>query len=143
MLDLGTGSGILALAAASLGVDTVLAVDKNRLAVQTARANVRKNMLSSAIRVAEGEARIFLDTPFDLVAANLPFRVLRDLVTTKHAGLHKSWIVSGINQQQAKVLKELFVDQGYLLDHSVFSRPWETFVVVRATLSGIGNGSSH
>jgi ribosomal protein L11 methyltransferase len=131
MLDLGTGSGILALAAASLGVKTVVAVDKNRLAVQTARANVRKNMLESVIRVAEGEARIFMHTPFDLVAANLPFRVLRDLAISKQATMHKIWIVSGINQEQADVLKELFVEQGYLLDDSVFNRPWETFVAAR------------
>lgn len=131
MLDLGTGSGILALAAACLGINTVVAVDKNRLAVQTARANVKKNMLSSAIRVAEGEARIFIDKPFDLVAANLPFRVLRDLVTSKHALLHNNWIVSGINEQQADVLKELLADQGYLLDHCSLNPPWETFVMVR------------
>ena len=131
MLDLGTGSGILALAAACLGINRVVAVDKNRLAVQTARANVTKNMLSSEIQVAEGEARIFIDKPFDLVTANLPFRVLRDLVISKHAGLHKNWIVSGINQQQADVLKELLDDQGYSLDHCSVNPPWETFVMVK------------
>jgi ribosomal protein L11 methyltransferase len=131
VLDLGTGSGILALAAAALGAVSVVAVDKNRLAVQTARENVTRNSLASIIRVEEGEARVFIDTPYDLVSANLPFRVLRDLVITRYAGLHSMWIVSGINEPQATVLKELLVDQGYVLGHSVVTRPWETFVVLK------------
>lgn len=131
-LDLGTGSGILALAAAALGASSVVAADKNRLAVRTARENVSRNSLDSVIRVEEGEARFFVDIPFDLVAANLPFSVLRDLAISRHAALHPIWIVSGINEPQAAVLKELFFEEGYSLDHSVVNRPWETFVVVKA-----------
>ncbi len=100
VLDLGTGTGILALAAAAMGVRHVLAVDRNHLAVQTTRQNVERNGFSSIIQVRDGEARVFVDKPFDLVTANLPFHVLRDLVTMKGVSFHRFWIVSGINREQ-------------------------------------------
>lgn len=129
MLDLGTGTGILALAAAALGVERVLAVDKNHLAVLTARDNVEANSLASRIEVEEGEARFFIEEPFDLVAANLPFSVLRDLIPQRHTVLHQTWIVSGINAGQAEVLKELFSEQGFTCGTEYVDSPWVTFVV--------------
>lgn len=129
MLDLGTGTGILALGAASLGTERVLAVDKNRLAVATALENVEANSLLAVIDVREGEARLFLDRPFDLVAANLPFQVLRDLIPSRCITIHKFWIVSGINREQSAVLQDLFADQGYRVLGQRIDHPWMTFVV--------------
>jgi ribosomal protein L11 methyltransferase len=134
MLDLGTGSGILALAAAAGGVDRVLAVDKNHLAALTAKGNVTTNSLLPKIKVVEGEARFFVDEAFDLVTANLPFSVLRDLIPLRGIPLHKNWIVSGIDSRQGEVLIELFSDQGFeLVDHQA-DPPWVTFVVVNRCL---------
>ena len=130
MLDLGTGTGILALAGAAMGVGNIVAVDKNLLAVSTARQNVRTNSLGSVIQVHEGEARLFIDEPFDLITANLPFHVLRDLVPLCDTALHKHWIVSGINEEQGGVLKDLFLDQGYLYLDERADAPWVTFRVV-------------
>ena len=131
MLDLGTGSGILALAAARMGVKRVLAVDRNRLAVRTARENVKVNALDAVIGVQEGEARLFIDQPFDLVTANLPFHVLRELIPLKGAALHRFWIVSGVNEQQGETLKELFSDLGYETCRHSVDHPWVTFTTAR------------
>jgi ribosomal protein L11 methyltransferase len=131
MLDLGTGSGILALAAARMGVKRVLAVDKNRLAVRTARENVKVNALDAVIGVQEGEARLFIDQPFDLVTANLPFHVLRELIPLKGSALHRFWIVSGINEQQGETLKELFSDLGYETCRHSVDHPWVTFTTAK------------
>ena len=49
VLDLGTGTGILAIAAALLGADSVLAVDMNPLAVRTALQNIRWNGLEERV----------------------------------------------------------------------------------------------
>ena len=130
-LDLGTGSGILALAAARMGVKHVLAVDRNHLAIQVAQRNVAANSLSTTVRVEEGEARFFVDRPFQVVAANLPFTVLRDLSTRAGMNRHKFWIVSGINQEQGDVLKDLFLEQGYDTFDETADPPWVTFTVVR------------
>lgn len=136
MLDLGTGTGILALAGTAMGVGHIVAVDKNLLAISTARQNVRANSLSSVIDVYEGEARLFIDKPFDLIVANLPFHVLRDLLPLSDTALHKHWIVSGINEEQAGVLKDLFLDQGYLFQHQRADAPWVTFRVVNQRYAG-------
>lgn len=130
MLDLGTGTGILALAAAAMGVDRILAVDRNRLAALTAAENVRINSLSSTVEVVEGEARLFIDKPFDLVAANLPFNILRDLIPLKEVPFHKAWIVSGIDARQGEVLMELFSEQGFQLLGHCADPPWVTFAMI-------------
>ncbi len=54
LLDMGTGSGVLALAAAELGATEVLALDHDPVAVAVARENVSRNCLDQAIRVEEG-----------------------------------------------------------------------------------------
>ncbi len=54
MLDLGTGSGILAIAAAKLGAASVLALDNDPIAVSIARDNVARNQVHTIIRVELG-----------------------------------------------------------------------------------------
>jgi ribosomal protein L11 methyltransferase len=139
VLDLGTGTGILALAASALGVRHVLAVDKNFLAVQTARRNVEANSLHSVIRVEHGEARLFLRMPFDLVAANLPFHVLRDLVVMEEVSLHRFWLVSGINREQGEVLKDLLRERGHELEQEHDDPPWVTFTTVNRSRRAAGS----
>ena len=131
LLDLGTGSGILALAAARMGVRHVLAVDRNRLAVRTAERNVLRNSLTHAITVQEGEARLFIDRPFDMVAANLPFQVLRDLCALPGMSRHRFWIVSGINQAQAVTIADLFLERGFEVLRQWNSPPWVTISLTR------------
>ncbi|MGD9819652.1 MAG: 50S ribosomal protein L11 methyltransferase [Desulfomonilaceae bacterium] len=127
-LDLGSGTGILSLAAASLGVKKIVAVDKNRLAYKVTKENVRLNGLESRIQVFQGEARVYLDRPAEIVMANLPFSVLRDLVVMKDVELHKYWVVSGINREQADTLAGLFEDSGFTITRDKVTDPWVTFV---------------
>jgi len=77
VFDVGTGSGILAIAAAQLGAQSVLAVDVDEVAVRAARSNVAMNDLSERVAVAEGSA----DSPlaaasYDVVVANIIARVI-------------------------------------------------------------------
>lgn len=72
VLDLGTGTGVLAVAAARAGAARVWAVDVSRRAVLSARCNARLHGLR--ITVARGDMRLLLRTgPFDVVTANLPY----------------------------------------------------------------------
>ncbi len=135
LLDLGTGTAVLALAGARMGIHCILAVDKNRLAVATARQNVNANALSEIIQIREGEARIFIDEPFDVVAANLPFHVLRELSALRGTSLHKFWIISGISKDQGNLLETLFGEQGYSKLDYHDDHPWVTFTMAH-TISG-------
>ena len=71
VLDHGTGSGVLALAAARLGAERVLGVDPQPIAVEMAKANVRRNGLPTVVEVRLCDAVEVLGEPADLVLANL------------------------------------------------------------------------
>lgn len=80
VLDVGTGSGILALAAARLGARSVYCIDNSSVAVESATANAAANGLSERIRVVLGvldemEAE-HMAGQFDLVLANIIARVI-------------------------------------------------------------------
>jgi ribosomal protein L11 methyltransferase len=71
MVDLGTGSGILAIAAARLGVPAVLAVDDDPDAVASAVANAARNHVSDRVRCVLADAGRLEETRAPLVVANL------------------------------------------------------------------------
>ncbi len=79
MLDVGTGSGILAIAAGLLGAQSVLAIDTDPLAVETTGANSRRNGLESAIEARRGSLPLAAPAAYDLVLANLIAGLLVDL----------------------------------------------------------------
>jgi len=96
VLDLGTGTGILALAALALGAERVIAVEYNELAVLTAARNLKHNQRRSGVHLIQADARHFAHLPADLVLANIHLDVLLDLLDIPEF-LNKDWyIFSGI-----------------------------------------------
>ncbi|MGB8426573.1 MAG: 50S ribosomal protein L11 methyltransferase [Desulfobacterales bacterium] len=84
-LDVGTGSGILAIGSAKLGAGSIWAVDIDDTAVKVAADNFKRNGLSEACcRVWRGDLGTAVRVPFDLVAAN----ILTDTVIELLGGLH-------------------------------------------------------
>jgi len=135
MLDLGTGTGILSIAAAALGVQRIVAIDQNALAVQTAMKNVRLNRLSSKVAVKEGDARMFVGDAYDLTVANLPFEVLRFIAGLDELTNIRQWIVSGISEAQGAILEELFSSNGFHRTMFRKDHPWVSFVMAGSVLS--------
>lgn len=81
MLDLGTGSGILALAGAKLGAKKVCAMDIDPVAVRVAVENIRRNRLDELIKVYESNLlERPLDSKFNLVVANIITNAVLELV---------------------------------------------------------------
>ncbi len=78
VLDVGTGSGILAVAAAKLGAKEIVATDIDPLAVQAARENAVPNGVAERIHVQEGS--LPEDKPFDLVVVNILHHVILNLL---------------------------------------------------------------
>jgi len=96
VLDLGTGTGILALAALALGARRIVAVEYNELAVRTAVRNFRHNRRQDEILLVQGDARHFAQVPADLALANIHLDVLLDLLALP-AFIQKKWyIFSGL-----------------------------------------------
>ena len=71
MLDVGTGSGILSIAAAKLGATDVCGVDIDELAVKVAKENVTQNNLDDRITIIQGDLLQGLDKTFDVIVANI------------------------------------------------------------------------
>lgn len=71
VIDVGTGSGILAIGAAMLGAEDVLAIDIDPTAVKVARENVENNHLSHIIRAVEGNLLESTDGVCEVCVANI------------------------------------------------------------------------
>lgn len=96
VLDLGTGTGILALACAARGAQQVKAVDNNNLALATAAKNIRHNQQEAHINLVYGDVRDQAPVPADLAVANLYYGLLRELLAGDNF-LNKRWyIFSGL-----------------------------------------------
>jgi ribosomal protein L11 methyltransferase len=97
VLDVGTGSGILAIAAVLLGADRVLGVDPDPIAVTAARSNAAMNRLAGRIDVRGGSVPSG-EPPFDVVLANLIASLLVALAEALAAevGPRGTLIASGI-----------------------------------------------
>jgi ribosomal protein L11 methyltransferase len=101
-LDLGCGTGVLALAAASLGAERVIGVDSSHLAVEAAKKNVLANHLSGQVEIVRGLAQEAARQEAELVMANIPLFVLRDLVEAGAFGNRRRLIVSGLLTEEGE-----------------------------------------
>ncbi|WP_179395505.1 50S ribosomal protein L11 methyltransferase [Lacticaseibacillus absianus] len=80
MIDVGTGSGVLALAARLLGVTQVLATDVDDVAVTNAQANLALNPAIDGIEIVANDLLSGIDAQADLIAANILAEVLLPLI---------------------------------------------------------------
>jgi ribosomal protein L11 methyltransferase len=76
-IDVGTGSGVLAIAALKLGAAHVIAIDHDPEALQNARHNVATNGATDAISIAEADLSTAALPPADIVIANLTGAILQ------------------------------------------------------------------
>ena len=108
VLDLGTGSGILAIAAAGLGAYSVLGLDRDATACTVARRNIRANGLARRVRVLRGSIPRPGLADFDLVLANISARVLTELAAPLAQTLASDGllIASGVLEEQSESVAE-------------------------------------
>ncbi len=111
-LDLGTGTGLLALAAARLGCHRVLALDVNMLAAKTARCNVQRNELVSRIAVIQGRAQDWIEHPADLIIANIHYDVMKQLIAMDGFWQARRFVLSGLLRSEAYAVAETLAAGG-------------------------------
>ena len=132
-IDLGTGSGIVAIAAARLGVRRILAVDEDPDAVAAAVANAATNGVADRVRCRLAEASTVDAAPAPLVIANLLTaahrrlaRRYRDLVAPSGA-----LVLGGILDAEGDVVGDAMGREGFTLAERRSLDGWTTLVLTR------------
>jgi len=135
LIDVGTGTGILAIAAAKLVPGSqVVAIDVDPQAVEVARENLAINGVSEAINLLEGQPGDHADQQFDVVVANLTAEVIVDLMydltgCLAPAGL---MILSGILSELAQDVEASLAAAGLKVIERRAAGEWSALVAQRA-----------
>ena len=135
VLDLGCGSGVLALAAAKLWPDPVLAADNDPDAVRVARENAAINGLRAQVRVIRSAsysaAGLRRRAPFDLVLANILARPLCRMAPAlaRHLAPGGRAVLSGLLATQAAEVLKAHKRQGLTLDFRLALGEWSVLVL--------------
>jgi ribosomal protein L11 methyltransferase len=135
ILDLGTGSGILAMAAARLLHRRVLASDIDPWSVRVAAENAALNGIGRLVHCRQGDAwrdpALRAAGPFDLVFANILARPLcrmaKDLAG--HLAPGGTAILAGLLETQARLVLAAHRRRGLVLEGKVREGPWTTLVL--------------
>jgi len=128
-LDVGTGSGILAIAAARLGASLVMGIDIDETAIEVARQNLRRNSVEQVVRIGSENLKA-IDGCFDLVVANIDFTTLAELKgpLAAHVSPGGRLVLSGIIKKQKKSLREMFEGEGFELVQEKSREGWSCLV---------------
>ncbi len=127
VIDMGTGTGLLALGAASLGCEQILALDFNLLAVKTTLNNVRLNSFDKVILPIQARAEDFISLPADLLVANIHYDIMKDIICSKGFLEKKYFILSGLLKSETeKIISVLNKKAVEIIDHSCPDGVWNT-----------------
>jgi len=130
MLDVGTGSGILAIAARKLGVGRALAVDIDPVAIGWARKNASVNHINRGIEFRVGSPD-GLRQKFDIIVANLlPQELLKVApFLPKRMSSRGTLVISGLLRGQENEIVSALAEQGLEILRSRKSRGWACLVL--------------
>lgn len=137
VLDMGTGSGVLAFACAMAMKGRVLATDIDPVAVETARINAAANAVAPnlAIVTANGfEHPVFARyAPFDLVLANIIARPLAALAPAmaRHLAPRATLVLSGLREEDGRRILAAYRPFGLVLERRIVAANWLTLILVR------------
>jgi len=142
-LDIGTGTGVLAIAAAKVLRTPVLASDIDFTAVKTARENARLNAAAALIDVVQGARltapRIRARAPYDLVLANILLAPLKQLAASMARVVRPGArvVLSGLLTRQANAAIAAYRAHGLALERRIELDGWTTLVLVRPAWRGL------
>lgn len=111
VLDMGTGSGILAIVAAKLGAQEVWAIDIDEVAIEGARENTEKNGVKGIVRIRKGGIGRVRKS-FDVIVANIDLKSLMRLrmPLLRHLKGDGFLILSGILREQEESIRRYYLE---------------------------------
>lgn len=130
VIDVGTGSGVLAIGAAKLGAGHVHALDLDEVAVKAAKENVLLNHVQSNIDVVQGNLLDTVTKPGDIVVANILAEVIISFTDdafqiVKNDG---KFITSGIIEAKKEDVKTALTNSGFVIEEIMMMEDWVTII---------------
>ncbi|ALC89886.1 ribosomal protein L11 methyltransferase [Bacillus sp. FJAT-18017] len=134
VIDVGTGSGVLSIAAALLGANSVNAYDLDEVAVKSARLNIKLNKVQDRVTVARNNLLDGIeDTSADVIVANILAEVILrftdDVARVVKPG--GTFIASGIIQPKKDQVKEALIHAGFTISETIVMEDWVAIIAKR------------
>jgi ribosomal protein L11 methyltransferase len=130
VIDVGTGSGVLAIGAALLGASHVHALDLDDVAVTAAKTNVELNGVQDRTTVVQGNLLDTIKEPGDVVVANILAEIIisftDDAFQVVKPGGH--YITSGIISAKKNDVKEALEASGFVIEDVMMMEDWVTII---------------
>jgi ribosomal protein L11 methyltransferase len=134
VIDVGTGSGILSIAAAMLGAKSVRALDLDPVAVDSARLNVKLNKVQHIVTVSQNNLLDRIEEQANVIVANILAEIILRFVDDAYRLLEKNgyFITSGIIQAKKQEVKEGLIKAGFAIEETLVMEDWIAFIARKA-----------
>ncbi|MCE7794198.1 50S ribosomal protein L11 methyltransferase [Salipaludibacillus sp. CUR1] len=129
VLDVGTGTGVLSIAAAKLGASQVDALDLDEVAVKSAKINTKLNKVHDKVSVRQNNLLENTDHSPDLIVANILAEVIRGMSGEAFTSLKPGGklITSGIIQTKREMVREALQSSGFYIEEIIEMEDWLSF----------------
>ena len=133
VLDVGTGTGILAMAAVLLGAESSLGIDIDDEAISVAEENIHKNGLEEKIEVRVGDLMEGVDYQANIIVANLMADLVMKMAPAAEAQLDKGdlYISSGILDTKLDTVCAALKNAGFKIGEVLSDGDWRTIVAFK------------
>ncbi|RLQ98171.1 50S ribosomal protein L11 methyltransferase [Falsibacillus albus] len=130
VIDVGTGSGVLSIAAAMLGASEVKALDLDEVAVNAARLNTKLNKVHDVVSVTQNNLLNEMELQADVVVANILAEVILLFTNDAAKNLKKGgyFIASGIIQQKKQQVKDAIIEAGLSIEETMLMEDWVAII---------------
>lgn len=132
VLDVGTGTGVLAIVCAKLGASKVIAVENDEVCTENANENFERNMVTDKCKFVLGEIKDVVEKDFNLIAANINRHILLDIAFDIKERLNKNGLIilSGIIEQDEEIILEKYNSLGFNLIEKISEDEWLGLVFI-------------
>ena len=133
VVDVGTGSGVLAIAAAMLGAEKVHALDLDAVAVKSAFENIVHNKVQEIAKVQQGNLLDTVSEAADVVVANILAEIIMTFTDdafsiVKPGGLY---VTSGIISAKKDDVKKALAGSGFIIEEVLMMEDWVAIIARR------------
>lgn len=135
VIDVGTGSGVLSIAAKHLGAGKVDAYDIDEVAVNSAKKNLALNPIAKDVKVGINSLLDGIHTQADLIVANILAEIIVPLIPQAYENLKPGgkFLVSGIIDDKAPLIRQKLQEQGFIIDDEQQMKDWHGIIAHKPT----------